>query len=68
MDFKLICDKEGYVKSAEAKLSVPEALLVSIALSSLLYNDYTHEDDKKTLVKMLSDMRKGETNVQSKED
>lgn len=63
MDFKLICNKEGYVKSVEAKMSVLEALLVSKALSSLLYNEYTHEDDKKLLVKMLSDMQKGKSNV-----
>ena len=68
MDFKLICNKEGYVKSAEAKMSVLEALLVSKALSSLLYNKYTHEDDKKLLVKMLSDMQKGKSNVQSEEN
>ena len=68
MDFKLICNKEGYVKSAEAKMSVFEALLVSKALSFLLYNKYTHEDDKKLLVKMLSDMQKGKSNVQSEEN
>lgn len=68
MDFKLICDKEGHVKSAEAKMSISEALLVSEALSSLLDSEYTHESDKKTLIKMLSDIRKGRFNVQSKED
>ena len=68
MDFKLICNEERYVKSAEAKMSVSEALLVSKALSNLLDNEYTHESDKRTLVKMLSDMQKGRHNVQSKED
>ncbi len=67
MDFKLICNKEGYVKSAEAKMSICEALLFSKALSNLLDNEYTHESDKKTLIKMLSDMQKGRYNVQSKE-
>lgn len=68
MDFKLICNKEGYVKSAEAKMSVSEALLFSKALSNLLDNEYTHESDKKTLIKMLSDIQKGRYNVQSKKD
>lgn len=68
MDFKLICNKEGYVKSAEAKMSVSEALLFSKALSNLLDNEYTYESDKKTLIKMLSDIQKGRYNVQSKKD
>ncbi len=68
MDFKLICSKEGYVKSAEAKMSVSEALLFSKALSNLLDSEYTHESDKRTLTKMLSDMQKGKYNVQSKKD
>ncbi len=68
MDFKLICNKDGYVKPAEAKMSICEALLFSKALSNLLDSEYTHESDKRTLTKMLSDMQKGKYNVQSKKD